>query len=134
MSNFLQYRHSILRNPTNPLTLLSDADNILFIKYEDRKKDPKKAIRLIASFLGYNLEPDVVDSKVEQSTFASMMAKPLKNYTTPGLEIQVGKPPFIRKGITGDWRNYFTKDQNKRFDEEYARRMRGTGLDFDFDI
>ena len=114
--------------------MLSDASNILFIKYEDRKKDPKKSIRLIASFLGYNLESEVVDSIAEQSTFASMTAKPMENYAPPGCEMQEGKPPYIRKGIVGDWKKYFTEDQSKRFDEEYARRMRGTGLDFDFDI
>jgi hypothetical protein len=108
-----------------------DADNILFIKYEDRKKDPKKAIRLIASFLGYNLEPQVVDSIVEQTNFASMKAKPVEKYAPLGLEMQEGKPPFIRKGIVGDWKKYFTEDQSKRFDEEYAKRMRETGLDFD---
>ena len=76
----------------------------------------------------------MVESIAQQTTFASMITKPMEHYATPELKSQEGKPPFIRKGIVGDWKNYFTEDQNKRFDEEYARRMRGTGLDFDFDI
>ena len=63
-----------------------------------------------------------------------MKAKPTEHNAPLELEMQEGKPPFIRKRIVGDWKNYFTEAQNKRFDEEYARRMRGTGLDFDFDI
>ena len=122
---------NVLLSSTIKYNFRSDADNILFIKYEDRKKDPKKSIRLIASFLGYNLEPQVVDSIVEQTNFASMKAKPVEQNAPLGLEMQEGKPPFIRKGIVGDWKKYFTEDQSKRFDEEYAKRMRGTGLDFD---
>ena len=73
----------------------------------------------------------MVDSIVEQTNFASMKAKPVEKYAPLGLEMQEGKPPFIRKGIVGDWKKYFTEDQSKRFDEEYAKRMRETGLDFD---
>ena len=39
----------------------------------------------------------------------------------------------MRKGIVGDWKNYFTEDQNKRLNDEFARRMAGTGLDFEFE-
>ena len=39
---------------------------------------------------------------------------------------------FCRNGQAGDWKNYFTEDQNRRIDEEYAKRMSGSGLDFEF--
>ncbi|XP_042911191.1 sulfotransferase ssu-1 [Parasteatoda tepidariorum] len=33
---------------------------------------------------------------------------------------------FVRKGIVGDWRNYLTKDQNRRLEEKFAERTEGT--------
>ncbi|CAL1276709.1 unnamed protein product [Larinioides sclopetarius] len=34
----------------------------------------------------------------------------------------------IRKGIVGDWRNYFSEDQSKRLDEKFEERTKGTEL------
>ena len=44
------------------------------------------------------------------------------------------KGDFIRKGQVGDWKNYFTEEQNKRFDSLYAKKIAGSGLEFEFDI
>ena len=52
------------------------------------------------------------------------------NYTwIPGF-----KGNFIRKGQVGDWKNYFTEEQNKRFDSLYAEKTAGSGLELEFDI
>lgn len=40
---------------------------------------------------------------------------------------------FIRKGEVGDWKNYFTEEQNKRLDSLYAEKMAGSGLEFEFE-
>ncbi|XP_055935689.1 sulfotransferase 1B1-like [Argiope bruennichi] len=34
----------------------------------------------------------------------------------------------IRKGIVGDWRNYFSEDQSRRMDEKFGERTKGTEL------
>jgi hypothetical protein len=108
-----------------------DADNILFLKYEDMKKDLPKAIEIIASFIGYKLEPQVMDSIAEQCSFQSMKENSACNYVNaPRWE---NSQPFIRKGVVGDWKSYFTEDQNRRFDELYTKRMSGTGLEFEFE-
>ncbi|MBF0398026.1 MAG: sulfotransferase domain-containing protein, partial [Desulfobacterales bacterium] len=39
----------------------------------------------------------------------------------------------LRKGMSGDWKNYFTLEQNSIFDEIYNKKMTGTGLNFDFE-
>ena len=42
-----------------------DAENILFLKYEDMKKDHRGAVKKIAEFRGYNLKEEVIDTIVE---------------------------------------------------------------------
>ena len=39
-----------------------DAENILFLKYEDMKKDHRGAVKKMAEFMGYNLEEEVIDN------------------------------------------------------------------------
>lgn len=39
----------------------------------------------------------------------------------------------MRKGIVGDWKNYFTLSQNQMFDEVYKQKMADTGLSFEFE-
>lgn len=35
---------------------------------------------------------------------------------------------FIRKGIIGDWRNYFSEEQNRRLKEKFTKKMKDTDL------
>ena len=35
---------------------------------------------------------------------------------------------FVRKGIIGDWRNYFSEDQSRRLEEKFEERMKDTDL------
>ena len=34
----------------------------------------------------------------------------------------------------GDWKNYFTSEQNERFEKEVLAKLKGTGLEFDFEM
>ena len=42
------------------------------------------------------------------------------------------KPLFLRKGQIGDWRNYFSEELSKKFDEKLVSKLEGGGLSFDF--
>ena len=61
-----------------------------------------------------------------------MKKNPTANWSW-NYERHIAEFEFMRKGIVGDWKNYFTEDQNKRLNDEFARRMAGTGLDFEFE-
>ena len=38
-------------------------------------------------------------------------------------------PAFIRKGVVGDWVNYFAPSQAARLLEKFERRCEGTGIE-----
>ena len=46
--------------------------------------------------------------------------------------------PLLRKGVVGGWKNYFTPELNERFEKEkeiwVLEKLKGTGLEFDFEI
>ena len=112
-----------------------DAENILFLKYENLRKDHHGAVKKIAKFIGFNLKEEVIDTVVKKSTFQSMKDNPTTNPNIVEpirLLFKPGEQQFLRKGIVGDWRNHFTPEQNAEFDAIYAEKMKGSGLDFDF--
>ncbi|XP_071484119.1 sulfotransferase 1A1-like [Diadema antillarum] len=110
--------------------------NVLFLTYEGMKKDHRGAVEKVARFMGKSLTDDVIDRIVEASTFSSMKksskANPDSVVVISDEEKKKGSS-FMRKGAIGDWKNYFTEDQNRRFDELYAKEMAGSGLELQFE-
>ena len=41
---------------------------------------------------------------------------------------------FGRQGVVGDWKNYFTPELNEKFENEVLDKLKGSGLEFDFEI
>ena len=105
---------------------------MLFLTYEEMKKDLRAAVKTVAEFMGYNLAPAVLESICEQSTFSSMKKNPSANYSWQDKDRREGSNAFIRKGLVGDWMNHFSEEQSTQFDAEYYKRMAGSGLRFNF--
>ena len=108
------------------------AENILFLKYEDLIHDPHKEVQNISSFLFGEVSLDVVEKVVRQSTFESMKGNPAANFSWSKEKRHPEEPPFMRKGKIGDWKNYFTSEQNATFDALYSEKMKDSGLHFEF--
>lgn len=73
---------------------------------------------------------DELFSMPEEEILKSDLPAPMKKMLTAKIPNQ-DKPPtinFVRKGITGDWKNYFNEDQSKRMDQKFAERTKGTDL------
>lgn len=105
-----------------------DAGNLLFLKYEDMKRDFDGQLRLMASYLGYSLSEAVVDRIKTATSFSRMKTEQFSNHKEiPQLE------GFFRKGEIGSWKDQFTVAQSEAFDRLYRERMNGTGLDFEFE-
>lgn len=104
---------------------------ILYLFFEDMKEDPKREIRKILEFLGRSLPEETVDHIVRHTSFKEMKNNRMANHSTVPAEIMDHSiSPFMRKGITGDWKTMFTVAQNERFDADYAEKMAGCSLEF----
>ncbi|XP_078348336.1 sulfotransferase 1B1-like [Oculina patagonica] len=107
-----------------------DDPNILFLSYEDRIKDPAEAVDKIARFIGRELSPETRDLIVQQTSFGAMKSSGHTNYSW--FEGVKGDG-FIRKGQVGEWKDFFTEEQNQLFDKVFKEKMEGSGLMFEFE-
>lgn len=132
--------------------------NVLFLTYEDLKRDPKKGILSVAHFLGKEYErklhrdPTALEKilnatskesmqkfNAEQSKYESAMAELQVEHKRPQEEqpmsekVQrlLAKPitgDFVRKGVVGDWKNHFSVEQIERFKDVIAARPKAHDL------
>ena len=84
---------------------------------------------MIAYFLNKPLSEDVVLRIAEQCSFNGMM----KNESSFSLQTKKYKLSVLRKGVVGDWKNYFTPELNERFEKEVLAKLKGSGLEFEFE-
>ena len=98
--------------------------NVLFLKYEDMKKDLPKHIKIIAEFMGYDLNQEFILKIDSMTSFEAMKAN-----SSTGI---IG-PTYVRKGIIGDWKGQLTEKKSSIIDARYAEIVKGTGLKFEFE-
>uniref|UniRef100_A0A452QB04 Sulfotransferase n=1 Tax=Ursus americanus TaxID=9643 RepID=A0A452QB04_URSAM len=115
---------------------------ILYLFYEDMKEsaspfpsDPKHEIQKLLKFLDKDLSEETVDKILYHSSFNVMKQNPSANYSTvPDFDMDHSVSPFMRKGISGDWKNQFTVAQYERFEKDYEKKMKGSTLWFRSEI
>ncbi|XP_069100139.1 sulfotransferase 1 family member D1-like [Pleurodeles waltl] len=104
---------------------------ILYVFYEDMKEDPRREVLKLLRFLEREVSDEVLEKILHYTSFQEMKSNPMANYRTiPDELMDQNVSPFMRKGITGDWKNMFTVAQNEKFDEDYVRKMSGSTLQF----
>ncbi|GMS86917.1 hypothetical protein PENTCL1PPCAC_9092, partial [Pristionchus entomophagus] len=107
--------------------------NAKFVVYEDMKKDLMAVMEDLESFVGVPLSKEQRVAVVQHCSFGSMRDNKMTNREGWEHLFDDKGPKFMRKGIVGDWKNYFTVAQNEEFDELYKKKMTGSGLDFEFE-
>ena len=86
---------------------------------------------MITKFLNKPLSDDLISRIAEQCTFSGMK-KNAARFSEP-LPSKDGEISMLRKGVVGDWRNYFTPELNERFENEVLEKLIESGLEFDFE-
>ena len=95
--------------------------HVQFLWYEDMKMDLTKIIEKLCNFLDYQLSREQIEVLVEHVNFDNMKKNPNINPT--------GKTGFFRKGIVGDWKNTFSKENKEAIANWIQRRREETELD-----
>ncbi|XP_033119912.1 sulfotransferase 1C2-like isoform X2 [Anneissia japonica] len=106
-------------------------DNVLFLKFEDMKKNTIDNVRKVAEFTGLPTSETVLQKTVENSS--AKKTKVVMDNGVSDAAKQVGVGNFVRKGIVGDWKCTFTVSQSAAYDEIIRNYLKGTGLVFEYE-
>ncbi|XP_037023910.2 sulfotransferase 2A1 [Artibeus jamaicensis] len=101
-------------------------DNFLLISYEELHQDTRTSVERVSQFLGVKLSPEELNSVLKNVSFQAMKDNKMSNFSlVPDTIVDHSKGNFMRKGITGDWKNHFTVAQSEAFDKVYREKMAG---------
>ncbi|XP_007887532.1 sulfotransferase family 5A, member 1 [Callorhinchus milii] len=105
--------------------------NILFITYEEMKKNLRQCVEKTCDFLGRPLLPEQIDSIIRYCTFTNMKDNQMVNYTLVPNEIMDHRiSKFMRKGIVGDWKEHFTEEQSQFFKKICQEKLCNSDIRF----
>jgi hypothetical protein len=91
-------------------------ERFLLIKYEEILKNPQKELEKVLHYLGIEINFQRMKIAIENSTFSRISKLECEQQSLfPTLKDSVPDIPFIRKGIAGDYLNYFNKEQEAEF-------------------
>jgi len=104
--------------------------NVLLLTYERMVADPAAAVAAIASLLG-GPAADLIAAApglarvVRMSSFGEMQ----RDQGRWSSQRPADMPAFVRKGVVGDYANYFSPEQARKLVAKMRARTTGTGLE-----
>jgi hypothetical protein len=107
--------------------------NVLFLTYEDLKRDAHAAVRRVAAFMGVDLSHAEREVVFRASSFASMKREQGK--FDPGAIVPWGGKDFmLRHGRSGASGELLTRDMQRQIDDRCRAQLRALGCDFPYDV
>ncbi|KAL4559336.1 hypothetical protein LXL04_031474 [Taraxacum kok-saghyz] len=120
---------------------LENPEKILFLKYEEVKKQPEVVVRKLAAFMGKpftaeEVEKGVVEKIVELCSFGNLSnlevnKNGVEKFGKVAAELGVDNRQFFRKGETGDWKIYLSEEMSQRIDGITHDKLKDSGLIID---
>lgn len=108
IDSFLQVFHSTYSVGLNQITWKEHVekslkhDNVLIIKYEDLLSEPLTVLIKACQHLSIDYVENQISAAIEKYSFKNQKKK---------------NPTFLRKGLAGDWKNYFNQKTRIAFDQ-----------------
>ncbi|KAK7106464.1 sulfotransferase 1B1-like [Littorina saxatilis] len=103
--------------------------------YEEAIKDPVGHVIKLNDFLGLGRSRDLCEKIADACSFNKLKVASAEVKDDLFKAIwKEGSPGFYRKGQVGDWKNWFTKEQNEEFDALYKKEMDGCKLNVVFQL
>jgi len=103
---------------------LKDHPNMRFMWYEDMKKDIKKEVLDTCNFIDHPLAPEKLEELLDHISLGSMKKNPAVNM--PRSPIMRGD--FIRKGVVGDHKNFFSEERDTKWNAWIEEKLENTTL------
>lgn len=123
----LEYWKASLENP----------EKVLFLKYEDLKRNAASQLKRLAEFLGHPFTPEEDDEGAIEDILRLCSFENLSNQEAnkAGKTTDFGKLPvecnlFFRRGEVGDSANHLTPRMMQRLDRIIKQKFQGSGLTF----
>lgn len=103
MGNWYTYNKEWLNRLKDP----SKRDNIYMVRYEDLLADTRGTMRkMLKDFFRLEVDEDRLGTIVDKFSFENQARRKKGQEDTKS---------FLRKGISGDWKNYFGEEEKKQF-------------------
>ncbi|XP_055691171.1 luciferin sulfotransferase-like [Lutzomyia longipalpis] len=104
---------------------MRNESNILFLTYEDMKRDLKEAIRKTSKFLGKIYNDDQINALEDHLSFKKMAVNKSVNFETHLIEYSTitnsdrdMEFKFMRKGKVGSYNEEMTPEMIEKFDKK----------------
>ena len=110
--------------------MLKDNPNVKIVWFEEMKKDLPKVIRELCDFLGYQLSAETVGALVDHVSIENMRQIRVEQ-APPERKEMAGK--HFRKGIVGDWKNYFQGEKLDEWNNWIEENLNGTDIKISFE-
>jgi hypothetical protein len=107
----------------------TDHPNLLKITYEEARRNTTDVLERVVKFVGCPVSEGRVAEVVAATDFDAMKKSNLRNQINHPDMREDTATPFMRKGIVGDWKEWFTVAQNERMNQEMVAPLQDAGLD-----
>lgn len=95
------------------------------VKYEDLLQAPRKEVQRLLSLLGVSDDGYSTSGMIEENSFEKMSGGRQRGEDDP--------TSFFRKGLAGDWKNYFTERDKQIFKNQAGEALIRLGYETDSD-